>query len=175
MLAFLSGFVIYPALMILLTPILYWPTTLKLILWVLLTLYTLLLARWSRTNLTALFFPLALLLGSALWPSVYMGFFLLLPGILAWIRSGICFRDKPVRAVLAESVTIIGGMGLMGVWGPHSMLQWSLCIWLFGLVQCLYFYITSHGFLQHTEKETTGSVDPFESSAQEVERILSRS
>ncbi|MBA3028487.1 MAG: hypothetical protein FP816_06695 [Desulfobacteraceae bacterium] len=170
-LAFLCGFVIYPALVTLLTPVLGWPATAKLVLWALTAVYSFLLARWSNTKAQSILFPLVLLLGAALWPDVYAGFFLLLLGVMSWIRSGICFQDKPMRGVLAELITIGGGISMAGLWLPSSMLQWELGIWLFGLVQCLYFYIIAYGYPNRVEKV---AIDPFEQARQELERVLER-
>jgi hypothetical protein len=169
--AFLSGFVIYPALAMMLGPVLGWPATPKIILWAEVFVYSLLLSRWSNTNILSLVFPMAILLGAALWMNVYTGYFLLLLGVLSWVRSGICFNDKPVRAIMAEVVSVAAGVFLIGVWMPSGMLQWVLGIWLFGLVQCLYFYIVGWERQGRGERE---AMDSFEQARQELEKILSR-
>lgn len=169
-LAFLSGFVIYPALGSALIPILGWPMAPKLVLWALMAVYAFFLARWGKAKTLSILFPLALLLGAALWPHVYMGYFFLLLGGLSWIRSGICFQDRPLRAVLAEVITIVGGISMLVLWRPGNLLEWGLIIWLFGLVQCLYFYIIAYGFGDRAEKAV---LDPFEQARKELERVLS--
>lgn len=169
--AFLSGFVVYPVSVMFLAPVLGWPTTPKIILWAAVFVYALLLSRWSRTRILSIVFPMVVLLGAALWPQVYVGYFLLLLGVLSWIRSGICFQTRPVRAILAEVITIAGGAFLVGMWMPGSTLQWGLGIWLFGLVQCLYFYIVGWDRPNHGE---ITSMDPFEQARQELEKILAR-
>ena len=169
--AFLSGFVIYPVLATVLAPVLGWPATPKLILWAAVAVYALLLCRWSKTGLLSVVFPLVVLLGAALWPYVYTGYFLLLLGVLGWIRSGICYPDRPVRAILAEVITLAGGVFLVGIWMPGSTLQWGLGIWLFGLIQCLYFYIVGWDRPNRDEKET---MDPFEQARRELEKALDR-
>ena len=70
----------------------------KLVLWADLAGYAVLMARWSGKALTAIMFPLALLLGTAVWPGIYTAFFFLGLGMLSWLRSGICFSKTPIRA-----------------------------------------------------------------------------
>jgi hypothetical protein len=168
-LALISGFIIYPSLMMLLTPVLGWPLAAKLVLWMLTAVYALLLARWSKTKTLSILFPLALLLGAAIWPQVHSGFFLLLLGVLGWIRSGICFQDKPVRTLIAEGITVAGGISMAGIGFPSTVLQWALGIWMFGLVQCLYFYIIGYGHPNNLEKTV---IDPFEQARHDLERVL---
>jgi hypothetical protein len=68
-----------------------WPMAFKLVLWLDLFIYAALLARWSGKGIGAIVVPTALLLGTALWPGVYTGFFFLGLGVFSWIRSGSCF------------------------------------------------------------------------------------
>ena len=171
-LSFLAGFVIYPALATILIPVLGWPAAPKLILWAITALYALLLVRWSNTRLLSTLFPLLILLGAAVWPYVYAGFFLLLLGGLAWMRSGICFTEKPVRTVMAELVCVAGGAAMVGFWLPSSMLQWELGIWLFGLTQCLYFYIMGHGPAAGRAEKNR---DSFEQARSDLARVLAES
>ena len=169
--AFLGGFGIYPLLTLLLTPFLGWPLTSRIILWALVTVYAVFLARWSETRLLSLLFPLALLLGAALWPGLYSGYFLILLGVFSWVRSGICFDQRPLRTVIAELVTVVGGISVIGLWLPGSAVQWGLAIWMFGLFQCLYFFITGAAGEDRAARKT---LDPFESARQALERALDR-
>ncbi len=116
-----------------------WPTAFKLALWMDLGLYAILLARWSGKGPGAVVFPLALLLGAALWPGGYAAFFCLGLAVFSWIRSGICFSATPLRSIAAEIITLAGGAGLMALLGPGSTATWAISIWLFFLVQALYF------------------------------------
>ena len=100
-----------------------------------------LLARWSGKGVSVILFPMALLLGTALWPGVYNGFFFLGLGIFSWIRSGSCFCGTPVRAVAAEVITVGGGAGLVSLLGPGASVTWAISIWLFFLVQAVYFHM----------------------------------
>lgn len=146
-----------------------WPMSFKLTLWADLALYTLLMVRWSKTRLLSALFPLAILLGAALWPWSYAGFFLLGLGIFSWIRSGICFKAPPLRLITAETITMAGGAALVAVWGPSSPLTWALAFWLFFLIQALYFYIIP-GFAE--KPISNRDRDPFDVALQEAEKML---
>lgn len=168
--ALASGFLVMPA-ALLLSPFLLWPTAVKLTIWIDMAFYALLLGRWGQTGLWPLVFPLALLMGAALWPETYFGFFFLAAGVLCWVRSGVCFRGTPLRILAAEFITLTGGGALVMVFGGHSPLSWSVSVGLFGLVQALYFYI-----VPVRSKDRTGTMDkdPFEYAAAEVQKLLEK-
>jgi hypothetical protein len=149
-----------------------YPAAFKWVLWMNLAIYALLLARWSRNRPLSILFPLALLLGVALWPGTWIGFYALALGLLCWVRSGICFSDTPLRALIAELVTVAGGIALVGTLGSNSKAAWPLGLCLFILVQTLYFYIipTSTSSVQKTKNT---SPDPFEQARHEAEKVLS--
>ena len=146
-----------------------WPVAFKLVLWAILAGYALLLAHWCQRRPIVLLFPLVLLLGAALWPGVYAGFFFMAMGVLAWIRSGICFDRTPFRAVVAEILTLAGGAGLMAILTPAGTLAWTLSIWLFALIQSLYFFIVP---LPARLRRQTTETDPFTAACREARRIL---
>jgi hypothetical protein len=166
--AVLSGLVVVPVASAL-SIYLYWPMAFKLMLWADLALYGVLLARICGVRLLPLLFPLAVLLGSALWPRTYSGFFILALGVFAWMRSGICFQGAPLRALSAEVLTLGGAAGLLLLFGGHSSVAWALTICLFFLIQSLYFFIvpTRWGIAQ------TGSrKDPFEIAVEAAKKVL---
>ena len=165
---FISALAVIPAAWMLAGPA-GWPMAFKLALWTDLFFYAILLARWSNKGLIAIGFPLVLLLGTAIWPGVYNGFFFLGLGVLGWIRSGICFSGSPLRAVAAEIITLSGGAGLAALLGPGSSVTWAISIWLFFLVQALYFFI-----VPATKRFTTAQADedPFELARREIQRVL---
>jgi len=146
-----------------------WPMALELAIWCNLSIYSILLCRWSRTRFTAIFFPLALLLGVAFWPRTHAGFLLIAIGIFSWIRSGICFKNTPLRALTAELITVLGGSMLVAFWWPQSITSWALAVWLFFLVQSVYFFIIPPK--EHHRKMLENS-DPFEQARREAERVL---
>ena len=145
-----------------------WATGFKLALWTDLALYSVLLVRWSEARLLPVLFPLGILLGAAIWPWSYAGYFLLALGILSWVRSGICFKAPPLRLIFAETITMVGGAALVAVWNPTSAPAWALAFWLFILIQALYFYIIPGGDRRSIDDER----DPFDLAMQEVEKML---
>jgi hypothetical protein len=167
--ALASGFLVVPTAM-LLSPYLYWPMAFKLALWADLAVYAVLLARWSRTRLLAVIFPLALLLGAALWPRTYTGFFFLAAGVLCWVRSGICFQGAPLRTLAAEVITVLGGSALVMLFGGQTSLSWALAICLFTLVQAFYFFLVPHN-RKITEKNQVPG-DPFDRAMEEAQKVL---
>jgi hypothetical protein len=166
--ALASGFMVIPA-TLLLSPYFLWPTAIKLTIWMTLVLYSLLLGRWGQTGLWPLVFHLALLLAAALWLETYWGFFYLSVGVLSWIRSGVCFRGAPLRTLIAELGTLIGGGGLVMIFGGSSLMSWAVSVCLFTLVQALYFYIVPVRFENGIAK---AAKYPFEKAAAEVQKLL---
>ncbi|MGD9365583.1 MAG: hypothetical protein PVH87_07810 [Desulfobacteraceae bacterium] len=166
--ALVSGFLVIP-LALLLSTYLYWPTALKLVLWADIAVYGVLMARWSGTRLLSVVFPLSILLGTALWPRTYSGFFILALGIFAWMRSGVCFHGAPMRALMAEVITVVGAAAMLMLIGSQSYAAWALNICLFFLVQSLYFFIVP----THRRSFKTGTpVDPFEQAVAEAKKVL---
>jgi hypothetical protein len=147
----------------------FWPPAVNLVLWAELAIYALLLARWSHTRVKTLLFPLVLLLAMALWPGMYGSFILLALVMFSWIRSGICFQGTLLRNLMAELVTVVGGLLLVVFLTGASAASWSLGMCLFGLVQSLYFFMVSNAAMEETQHLPQ---DPFEHAFQEAEKIL---
>ena len=90
--------------------------------------------------------------------------------ILSWIRSGICFKKKPLLKRLgAEAGLCLAGVLLVYgvVPGPTPVL--ALGVWLFFLIQALYFVLFEYQSRPYTKIE----VDPFEKAKMAAEKILS--
>lgn len=152
----------------LLAPFLGGAMAFRIILWMGWAGYVLLLARWGRVGVTTILIPLGLplipvALGGA--PSI---FFLILLGVLSWIRSGIAFPGGMFRKGGAEAVLCMGGALLVGWHLPLTPLRWALGIWLFFLVQSLYFLFLNAEF----EKSHSTGEDPFERARRRAEEIL---
>lgn len=141
----------------------------KLALWLDLALYSVLLVRWSNRRLLPALFPLALLLAAALWPWSPSGFLLLGLGVLSWVRSGVCFKAPPLRLLTAETIATAGGAGLLALLSPASALTWALTLWLFFLIQTLYFYIMP-GLAEGPAAPRCQ--DPFEAAFNEAQKML---
>ncbi len=133
-----------------------------------LTLYSLLLCRWSKTSVISVAFPL-LLLGAmsfiAYSPLVFLLLWLI---FFSWIRSGICFTKYPLRAGIAESATISLGFLFLVFFRPQSIPAQALTIWLFFLCQSLYFYVVPATCELQQKMES----DPFDAANAELEQIL---
>jgi hypothetical protein len=147
----------------------HWQITYKLSILITLALYSVLLCRWSRTPLVTILFPLLLFLGVALWSHTHFGFLLLTLAVFSWIRSGICFKNVSIRALIAEILTMAGGTVFLLFWWPATSISQPLAIWLFFLVQSLYFYIIP-GVAGHDRFSV--SSDLFEQACRDMERLL---
>jgi hypothetical protein len=167
--ALAGGFLIVPF-ALLLSPYLHWATAFKLSLWADLAIYAVLLTRWGRASLPEVIFPLALLLGMALWPHTYTGFFFLAAGVLSWIRSGICFQGVPLRTLTAEVLTVLGGCSLVMLFGGRTPLSWAVAICLFSLVQALYFFMVP--VQRNVDEKNKAGGDPFDRAVEEARKVL---
>lgn len=150
----------------------YGPRALGLTLWLALAVYALLLARWARTGIPGILFPLLVLLLFALTGDALPLQLLLSAGILAWIRSGVCFPGRPVRTAVVELLLSVGGGALVLSFHPASPLTWALGLWMFFLLQSLYFVLSGNHPAGDAE-ERAGPEDPFDQARAQAERILS--
>lgn len=139
------------------------------LIWLLTALYALLLVRWSRCGLVAVVFPLAVL---GLWgwhlPCARSTIVMALV-ILSWVRSGVCFPGPPGRALMREALVCGGGGILVAALAPYSTLSGAAGIWLFFLVQALFFAIFETGAGASAHR---AAGDPFERSRRQAEKIL---
>lgn len=148
---------------------LYSPPGFQLAIWLQLALYSVLLARWSQTRLLSIIFPLILLLVAAWFAVDPAGYLLLALAVFSWIRSGICFNGAPLRRLMAEVVTVAGGMAAVVFLVGSSSLSWALGFTLFGLVQALYFFLVP---LKGGETLSGRPRDPFEHAFREAQKIV---
>ncbi|WP_167506077.1 hypothetical protein [Desulfosediminicola flagellatus] len=150
-----------------------WSMVSILYIWGVLVLYSILLCRWSQTALIKVLFPLALVPVMMVMPIYYTGYFLGIVFILlifCWIRSGICFTDTPLRSILAEGLIFTIFVLIIGLMIPHTTYGLSIGIWLFFLMQTLYFYLVPAcvpSCKKHIREE------PFEHAFKEMEKIFS--
>ena len=153
----------------------YWfyrPLAVNLTLWLFAAGYTLLLCLWSRQNLSPVSFPiLFLFLTVFLAQSAAAFFYLALAGI-SWIRSGICYQERRGVRLAVELILGLAGGILVAVFPPGSVSAWVLGIWLFFLLQALYFAI--FGDISPTsDGQYEKDIDPFERASRQAEKILS--
>jgi len=146
------------------------PIGFHLSLWVLLVGYAVMLSRWVSRPLKSICLPLLLLLVSAFLINSVTAFLFIALVILGWIRSGICFKGKPpLKRLLAElGLGLIAGLLVSGA-VPGATLLAALGVWLFLLIQALYFVL----FEYQTRCRSSIDVDPFERAKISAEKILS--
>jgi hypothetical protein len=147
----------------------YWPLSFRLIICLYLALYAFLLTRWGKGAVKFIVFPLLLLFITGIYSNSSI-FFLLCLGILSWIRSSLCFQKSLLMMLVTEFAISLGGGALVAFFAPQSNLAWALGIWLFFLVQSLYFVFGENN--TDVEKETQG-IDSFERASRQTENILS--
>jgi hypothetical protein len=103
--------------------------------------YSAFLARSSGRSLRALFAPLFMLAAVMAVAGSGTGFVVPAAVGLSWIRSGICFPGSMPQRVCAEAVTGPAGLALAWLLQPPGPYGWALSIWMFGLIQALYFVV----------------------------------
>jgi hypothetical protein len=101
--------------------------------------YSVFLARSSGRSLRALFAPLFMLAAVMAVAGSVTGFVVPAAAGLSWIRSGICFTGSMPRRVCAEAIVCAAGLALPWLLQPPGTYGWPLSIWMFGLIQSLYF------------------------------------
>jgi len=138
-------------------------------LWLFISGYAVLLNFWGNKIQISTVFPLLFLLPVIIFIDSMVLFFLLALIVIAWIRSGICYQ-KPVAIRLAVELLlfILGGI-LVVVFTPGSLFAWALGVWMFFLIQTLYFV-----FFEPADNQQEGSsrLDAFERASKQAERIL---
>jgi len=136
--------------------------------WGLVAVYALMLVRWSGRGLAEIVFPVLVLgaVGAAL-PRTGVVFGLTL-AILSWIRSSICYPRSGFQALFREGLLCGGGGLVLALWGLSGPLSWALGIWLFSLVQALFFVLFEPG----APGMENPLPDPFEQARCRIEEIL---
>jgi hypothetical protein len=103
--------------------------------------YAALLCRLSGKGLRVLFAPFLILSAVLAVAGSLAGFVVPAAAGLCWIRSGICFSGPIARRVLAETLTGGAGLLLCAVLQPPGLTGRVLGLWMFFLIQALYFVI----------------------------------
>jgi len=131
-------------------------------------LYALLLTRWGRAGRLSALFPVLVLMAFAIL-GTHRGFLILALLVLGWVRSGICFPGSMTGRILAEAALGLGGGLLVQSFAPHTPVAWALGIWMFFLVQSLYFVLIAPA----DDAAAPGGPDGFEDARRRAEAILS--
>jgi hypothetical protein len=164
----ISGLVYIP-LMALTHSILPWPLRYHLVLWALWSGYSIFLCRWAFKQLPSIVLPTFLMLLTAFFIQSTTAFTFMALVLLSWIRSGICFNRTPAGKRLAAEIGLGLGTGLaVSAVLPAATLTGALGVWLFFLIQALYFVL----FEYHSEPTTRVETDPFEKAKMAAEQIL---
>ena len=114
--------------------------------------YSAFLARSNGRSLRALIAPLFVLAAVLAVAGSITGLVAPAAAGLSWVRSGICFQGSMPRRVCAEAVTCAAGLALVWLLQPPGTYGWALSIWMFGLIQALYFVLV--------EAERSGLPEP---------------
>jgi hypothetical protein len=149
--------------------VLSWQGAFCLALWLFLSGYAVLLSRWSNTALISIVFPLLLLVPTIFLSDSMVCFFILALMVISWIRSGICYQRPGIIGLAVELLLCFVGAILVQVFTPGSVSAWALGVWMFFLVQALYFV-----FFEYTanQQEEPAGVDAFERANRQADRIL---
>ena len=112
------------------------------LIWALVAGYCLLLIRWRQESSARIVVPL-LMLGLAGLTATRgnLGSILLALLVLSWVRTGICYRSTLTAGVLRETLLAAGGALLAAFFSPAVPAAWAIAIWLFFLVQALFFVV----------------------------------
>jgi len=148
----------------------HWTAAFRLTIWLVLAGYLIILTRWGRVSLLSILLPLVLLLLLVFWGDTNSAFLFLALGVLSWVRSGICFQGGLLKTIVTEVALCSGGGALVVFFTPHSTITWGVAVWMFFLVQSVYFVV----FADLGDKpEEQVELDPFHQARTRAERILS--
>jgi hypothetical protein len=165
----LGGMSFIPMVMVM-SNFVHWTAAFRLAIWLILAGYLVILTRWGRVNLLSILFPLLLLLLLVFWGDTNSAFLFLALGVLSWVRSGICFQGGLLKSLVTEIALCLGAAALVVFFTPHSAITWGVAVWMFFLVQSVYFVVFSD---LGEKQEEHAELDPFHQARTRAERILS--
>jgi hypothetical protein len=145
----------------------FWPAFFRISIFGCLAIYSFILASWGSKSRLSIIFPLLFLVVFNFAQNSDYAFLLLCLGMLSWIRSGICFPNAFSKSLGAEIIFSIGGGFMVAYLNPYSTITWALGIWMFFLIQSLYFIL-----MTNSEPEELLDTDSFEEARIRAERIL---
>ncbi|UCD80715.1 MAG: hypothetical protein JSW26_04580, partial [Desulfobacterales bacterium] len=146
-------------------------TAICLTLWLFAAGYALVLSRWSRQKFSTILFPILILLLAVFLTDSIAAFSLLVLIIISWIRSGICFQKQRGIRLAVEFLLCVFGVVLAALFTPGTAYGWALGVWMFFLLQSLYFVIFDNRTFE-PENNHEFIIDPFEQSSRRAEAIL---
>lgn len=146
-----------------------WSTAFRMTLWAYLASYGFLLTKWGNVRFTSIVFPLVIVFPFSVWGNSATPFLLLALGVFSWVRSGICFQGPLPKMLGIEFLISIGAGALVACFAPCSPAMWAMGVWMFFLVQSLYFLFVR----VVADQPEPASVDPFEDARRRAEEVLS--
>ncbi len=146
------------------------PSVIYLTLWLYAAGYSLLLSHWSKKPILSIGFPLLLLFVTSILVDSMASFYFISVVVISWIRTGICFRIPCGKKFLVELLLCVLGGIQAALFRPGSALDWVLGIWMFFLIQSLYFVMIENNADRLDDQYET---DPFERASRQAESILS--
>jgi len=142
-------------------------------LWLFTAGYAVLLCRWSRQKPISISYPVLFLFLTVFLVQSTDAFYFLALAVISWIRSGLCYQEHGRwNRLVVELLVCAAGGALVTVFTPGSTSAWALGIWLFFLLQALYFAVfdsKTPPLHDQYDKEA----DPFEQASRQAEDILS--
>jgi len=154
-----------------LTAVVSWSSAVCLLLWLFVSGYALFLSRWSAQPVSAIVLPIATLFLAVFMVNTVVSFFLLAQAVISWIRSGVCFQERRWARIAVEILIWIVGSALVSAFTPGRAIGWALGIWMFFLLQSLYFVFFENETNEPMHlKEFT--LDPFEEASRRATAIL---
>jgi hypothetical protein len=117
-----------------------WMFVFRLLLWGYLASYAVGLAEWGTGPITLIVIPLFILLSLVVLEHSHNVFLLIYLGTFAVIRSSV-FQPPLLHTILLEGVLNLGGGALIYSLNPQTNVAWALGIWMFFLIQSLYFVV----------------------------------
>jgi len=125
--------------------VLSWPAAVNLALFLGVFLYAVFLSTLSGRALRALLPPLMILatvLPAARSPAAFV---VPAAAVLSWVRSGVCFQGPLRRRMASETLASAAGFAAAALMHPLVLTEWAIFVWMFFLVQSLYFLVIDPG------------------------------
>jgi len=145
------------------------PYPTRLTVWLYLYVYGVFLAGWNAASGSRAVFPLFLMGVVQFAAGTQPVFWCLILVTLSWLRSGVFCPGGPLKT-LAKEFLVCGGGGLLTTaFHPRTLAEFALAVWLFTLIQALYFVmfpVSSNGVGPGL------GTDTFEKARQAAEQIL---
>ncbi|MBF0102090.1 MAG: hypothetical protein HQK77_14400 [Desulfobacterales bacterium] len=138
-------------------------------LWCYTTLYVLYLTKYLQLRIHLIVFPLFFAGIMIISNLTFNQYILLLAGMIGWIRSGL---SKQKHRIIVEIIIFsVTGVWFSQVVAGHRMM-WCLNIWMFFLIQSLYFVFDDAKSSDQFKVEA-GQLDPFIKLQKQMEEIIS--